>query len=70
MSLLPILRWPDPRLSQPCTPVGEITDTIRQLAADMLETMYAAPGRGLAGPQVGAMLRLKELVPEPDKLNV
>lgn len=58
MALLPILRWPDPRLAQRCVPVGAITDDIRSLAADMLATMYAAPGRGLAGPQVGAMLRL------------
>ena len=58
MSLLPILRWPDPRLSQVCAPVAEITPEIAQLAEDMLETMYDAPGRGLAGPQVGAMLRI------------
>ena len=58
MSVLPILLWPDPRLSQPAAPVGPVTEPIRRLAADMLETMYAAPGRGLAGPQVGAMLRL------------
>jgi peptide deformylase len=45
MSVLEILRWPDPRLMDICAP-------------DMLETMYAAPGRGLAGPQVGAMVRL------------
>lgn len=55
--LLPILRWPDPRLSQPCAP-AMLDDEVRQLAADMLETMYAAPGRGLAAPQVGRLLRL------------
>ena len=58
MSLLPILRWPDPRLTQEADPVAEIDDEVRRLARDMLETMYAAPGRGLAAPQVGAMLRL------------
>jgi peptide deformylase len=58
MSVLPILRWPDPRLADTCAPVDGITPEIETLAADMLETMYAAPGRGLAGPQVGAMLRL------------
>ncbi|MDP2063546.1 MAG: peptide deformylase [Phaeovulum sp.] len=58
MSLLPILEWPDPRLAQACAPVAEVTPGLRALAADMLETMYAAPGRGLAGPQVGAMLRI------------
>jgi peptide deformylase len=58
MSVLPILKWPDPRLAETCAPVEEITPDIEKLAADMLETMYAAPGRGLAGPQVGAMLRI------------
>jgi peptide deformylase len=58
VSLLPILQWPDARLAQPCAPVGAVTPELRKLAADMLETMYAAPGRGLAGPQVGVMLRI------------
>ncbi|MDT8854537.1 peptide deformylase [Paracoccaceae bacterium Fryx2] len=69
MALLPILRWPDPRLSMVCAPC---TGNLSALAADMLETMYAAPGRGLAGPQVGAMLRIlvmdvgwKEGTPQP-----
>jgi len=72
MSILPILRYPDPRLAQPCAAVGEVTDDIRRLAGDMLETMYAAPGRGLAAPQVGVLLRLfvmdvagKDGAPEP-----
>lgn len=50
--ILPILRWPDPRLSTPCRP-AVLDDGLRALAADMLETMYAACGRGLAAPQVG-----------------
>ena len=58
MSVLEILRWPDPRLTETCAPVAEITPQIETLAADMLETMYAAPGRGLAAPQVGAMVRM------------
>jgi len=58
MALREILRWPDPRLSQPCAPVERITPRHRKLAADMLDTMYAAPGRGLAAPQVGVMERL------------
>ncbi|TCL00507.1 peptide deformylase [Shimia isoporae] len=56
MSVLPIVRWPDDRLSTACEAVGDAD--IRVLAADMLETMYAAPGRGLAGPQVGDLRRL------------
>lgn len=58
MSVLPILTWPDPRLSQPCAPVGAVDDGLKALAADLAETMYAARGRGLAAPQVGAMRRL------------
>jgi len=58
MSLLPILCYPDARLRRICLPVGTPGDEIRQLAADMLETMYAAPGRGLAAPQVGVLKRL------------
>lgn len=61
--LLDIVTYPDPRLKERCAPVAEITDEIRQLAADMTETMYAAPGVGLAAPQVGRSVRL--LVMDP-----
>jgi peptide deformylase len=57
MAVLPILRWPDARLATVCK-AAVPGDALNRLAADMLETMYAAPGRGLAGPQVGAMLRI------------
>ncbi len=55
--ILPILRWPDPVLTAPCAP-AILSDDLARLAADMLDTMYAAPGRGLAAPQVGRLLRL------------
>lgn len=58
MAVRQILLWPDARLQTVCAPVGEITAEMRRLAADMLETMYAAPGRGLAGPQIGVMQRI------------
>lgn len=58
MPLLSIVQWPDPRLAAPCAPVGAVTPAVRALAADMLETMYAAPGRGLAAPQVGVLQRI------------
>jgi len=58
MSVLDIVHWPDPRLAEICPQIAEITPEIEALAADMLETMYAAKGRGLAAPQVGAMLRI------------
>lgn len=67
----PILIHPDPRLKKVCDPVTEITDELRSLAADMLETMYDAPGIGLAAPQVGVTRRLivmdciKEGTPQP-----
>ncbi|XDA99172.1 peptide deformylase [Sulfitobacter sp. LCG007] len=53
-----ILPWPDPRLRKPAAPVEEITDEIRAIWEDMIETMDAMPGVGLAGPQIGVMLQL------------
>jgi peptide deformylase len=58
MSLRPILLHPDPRLKKACAPVASITPEIGQLAEDMLQTMYDAPGIGLAAPQVAVMSRL------------
>ena len=58
MAVRAFLRWPDPRLRQPAEPVGEITDEIRAIWADMVDTMEAMPGVGLAAPQIGVMLRL------------
>jgi len=58
MSVLKILEYPDPRLRIKAEPVPAVTDEIRQLAADMLETMYAAPGVGLAATQVDRHVRL------------
>ena len=58
MSLLPILRLPDPRLKKVSAPVARIDDGIRRLARDMAETMYEAPGIGLAATQVDVHLRL------------
>ena len=52
MPLLPILRFPDTRLRKVAAPVSKIDDGIRRLAADMAETMYEAPGIGLAATQV------------------
>ena len=58
MALLPILSFPDPRLRTIAKPVEAVTDQIRQLAADMFETMYAAPGIGLAATQVDQHIQL------------
>ena len=58
MALLKILHFPDPRLHTVAKPVATVDDTIRQLAANMAETMYAAPGIGLAATQVDQHVRL------------
>ena len=54
----PILIYPDPRLRARAEPVGAVTPDLRPLAEKMLRIMYAAPGRGLAGPQIGVMQRI------------
>ncbi|HWT96472.1 MAG TPA: peptide deformylase [Terriglobales bacterium] len=58
MALLPILVAPDPRLKKIAKPVAAVDATVRQLMDDMLETMYRAPGIGLAAPQVGVLQRV------------
>ncbi|MEO8163820.1 MAG: peptide deformylase [Betaproteobacteria bacterium] len=52
MAILPIIHYPDPRLHKIATPVAAVDDSIRKLAQDMAQTMYAAPGVGLAATQV------------------
>ena len=58
MALLPIIEAPDPRLKTVSTPVEAFDDTLQMLIDDMFETMYAAPGIGLAAIQVGVPKRL------------
>lgn len=58
MALLPIITAPDPRLKVKAKRVARVDGAVRQLMDDMLETMYAAPGIGLAAPQVGAAERV------------
>ncbi|MDY0270902.1 MAG: peptide deformylase [Advenella sp.] len=58
MALLPILHYPDPRLHKVATPVEQVDDRIRQLVKDMAETMYDAPGVGLAATQVDVHERI------------
>ncbi len=54
----PVLQYPDPRLQRKSVEIKEISSEIRELAADMVETMYARDGIGLAAPQVGEAVRL------------
>lgn len=58
MAILDILIWPDPKLLEVSEPIKEIDQELRQLASDMLETMYDADGVGLAAPQVGVQKRM------------
>ncbi|MEC9226124.1 MAG: peptide deformylase [Pseudomonadota bacterium] len=58
MALIPIICIPDPVLREVAAPVGEVTDGVRRLLDDMVETMYDAPGIGLAAPQVNVSERL------------
>ena len=67
MALLPILRYPDPRLHTRATQVAEVNDEIRQLVSDMAETMYEAPGIGLAATQVNVHQRVVVIDVSEDK---
>lgn len=58
MALLNILHYPDPRLHKVAAPVAKVDDSIRKLVSDMAETMYAAPGIGLAATQVDVHLQV------------
>ena len=58
MTIRPILIHPDPRLKTVADPVADVDDELRRLADDMLQTMYEAPGSGLAAPQVGVLKRM------------
>ena len=58
MALLDILRYPDPKLYERAAPVSEVDESVRALARNMAETMYAAPGVGLAATQVGVNQRV------------
>jgi peptide deformylase len=64
MTRLPIIIVPDPVLKQVAQPIENITDSVRQQAADMIETMYDAPGIGLAANQVNRLNRMIVMDPE------
>lgn len=68
MTIRSILIHPDPRLKKVAEPISEVTPDLRALAGDMLQTMYDAPGIGLAAPQVGVLKRLlvMDCVKEPE----
>jgi peptide deformylase len=72
MARLPILHYPDPRLRRRATPVERVDERVRKLVDDMAETMYAAPGIGLAAIQVDVLLRVVviDLSQERNELRV
>jgi peptide deformylase len=74
VAILPIRIYPDPVLRRRCPPVSDFGPELARLAADMVETMHAAPGVGLAAPQVGVELRLAvvdlSVGKEPEQLRL
>jgi peptide deformylase len=70
MALLPILRYPDPRLHRKAAPVTAFDATLRTLVEDMAETMYEAPGIGLAATQVNVHQRVVVIDVSEDKSNL
>jgi peptide deformylase len=58
MPILPIIRYPDPRLALPAQPVIVFDDALRELAQDLTDTMHAAPGIGITAPHIGVSLRV------------
>lgn len=67
MTIRPILQWPDARLRTAAEPVTDITDEIRAIWQDMIDTMDAMPGVGLGAPQIGVMRRLAVVDVTPDR---
>ncbi|HCI08866.1 peptide deformylase [bacterium] len=67
MTVRPFVSWPDKRLRTAVPEVSEITDEIRLIWADMVETMDAMPGVGLAAPQIGVMMQLAVVDASPDR---
>ncbi|MGZ8262807.1 MAG: peptide deformylase [Burkholderiales bacterium] len=70
MALLPILHYPDPRLHKKAAPVTQVDNRIRQLIKDLAETMYAAPGIGLAATQVDVHERVIVLDVSEDRTQL
>ncbi len=67
MALLEILRFPDPRLREISKPIKKVSPDLKSLADDLVETMYASKGIGLAAPQVGNLVRLIAVDTRPRK---
>lgn len=72
MAILPILRYPDSRLNKACKPVTVFDERLKTLVSDMAETMYQAPGIGLAAPQVNVQeqILILDISKEKNQLQV
>jgi peptide deformylase len=72
MAILPILQYPDPRLHKVAAPVARVDDSVRNLVRDMAQTMYSAPGVGLAATQVDVhkQVIVIDISPTHDQLKV
>src|SRR5947209_6031991 len=71
MAVLAIRMYLDPVLREPAAPVADVDESVRKLAEDLAQTMYAAPGVGLAAPQVGVQRRVVVYrVSEEDELHI
>src|SRR5574341_2396659 len=69
MAMLPILIYPSPIIRKKSLPVASINGELQRFIDDMVETMYAAPGMGLAAPQVGTLKRVIVLDPSDDRAS-
>ncbi|MCY1668689.1 peptide deformylase [Rhizobium sp. SL86] len=67
MTIRPILRYPDPRLLEPCQPVVMFDNTLQDLCDDLLQTMRAAPGVGITAAHVGELVRVSVIQLAPDE---
>ncbi|MFD1744300.1 peptide deformylase [Rhizobium helianthi] len=67
MSIRSILRYPAPQLSESCKPVSVFDDSLKNLCADLLHTMRAAPGVGITAPHIGEMLRVSVIQLSPEE---
>lgn len=67
MAQMPVLTYPDPRLQMPCAPVAEFADDIAELAATLLDTLYAAGGIALSAPQLGDLRQVLVMDLSPDR---
>lgn len=71
MSVRPIIHYPHPKLSQPCSPVEAFDEALKMLSRDLLDTMHAAPGVGITAAHIGELLRVSVIQLAPaEKIHI